>query len=315
MLATEEGSIPSLMSPTAPTDVCPGAWRLGPAVSLLLLCAACTTAEPRPPIDAELAALRGELAAVNAALAETRAEIASRDAAAGTGAAALAEQVAGLDTRLDALPATLAELCPDTPPASAAECKREVEIRTIKVGSDKLVVGEVERIVLDPPGGTVVARIDTGAVSSSLHAEELVEFERDGKRWVRFTVQLDDGPATLERPIRRVAKVQQENDPQGNKRPVVQLRVRLGSVSETIDFTLADRSHMDNEILLGRNFLTDVALVDVGQRFLQPPPRRSDSKSESKTSGQSERVPNSASAGSTAPDDTAGQSPTTRQER
>lgn len=283
------------MLPTPPTDACPGLWRLGPACSLLLLCAACTTAEPRPPIDAELAALRGELEAVNAALTETRAEIASRDAAAGTGAAALAEQVAGLDTRLDALPATLAALCPAAPPASAAECKREVEIRTIKVDSDKLVVGEVERIVLDPPGGTVVARIDTGAMSSSLHAEDLVEFERDGKRWVRFTVQLEDGPETLERPIRRIAKVLQENDPQANKRPVVQLRVRLGSVSETIDFTLADRSHLANEILLGRNFLTDVALVDVGERFLQPPPRSLNAKPKRDAGRKSDRTPKNGS--------------------
>jgi hypothetical protein len=302
------------MSSTAPTDACPGVWRLGPALSLLLLCAACTTAEPRPPIDAELAALRGELEAVSTALSETRAEIASRDAAAGTGAAALAEQVAGLDTRIDALPATLAALCPAAPPTNTAECKREVEIRTIKVGSDKLVVGEVERIVLDPPGGTVVARIDTGAMSSSLHAEGLVEFERDGKRWVRFTVQLDDGPATLERPIRRIARVRQEDDPQGNKRPVVQLRVRLGSVSETIDFTLADRSHMDNEILLGRNFLTDVALVDVGQRFLQPPPKRSENTTGTKPGGPSNRSADRPSG--TAPADPAtGQDTSTRQER
>jgi hypothetical protein len=54
----------------------------------------------------------------------------------------------------------------------------------------------------------------------------------------------------------------------------VQLRIRLGSLRQTIDFTLADRSHMDNEVLLGRNFLTDAALVDVGQQFLQTTPRK-----------------------------------------
>jgi hypothetical protein len=54
---------------------------------------------------------------------------------------------------------------------------------------------------------------------------------------------------------------------------VVALRIALGDVQDTFEFTLADRSHLENEILLGRNFLKDVALVDVGRQFVQPPRR------------------------------------------
>jgi hypothetical protein len=239
-----------------------------------LVLAACASTEHRPQVDAELAALRAELNQVSSALSETRTELARRDESARAGDSALAENVASLRTDLAALPAAVAALCPAAPARPvAADCKREVEIRTVSVGGDKLVVGELERIVIDPPGGTLVARIDTGADSSSLHAEELVEFERDGKRWVRFNVRLEDGVATIERPIRRVAKVRSQDDAEPRKRPVVQLRIRLGTLRQTIDFTLADRSHMDNEVLLGRNFLTDAALVDVGQQFLQTTPR------------------------------------------
>lgn len=239
-----------------------------------LVLAACANTDHRPQVDTELAALRSELTEVKSALTDTRAELARRDDSARAAESALAENVAGLRTDLAALPAAVAALCPAAPALpAAADCKREVEIRTVAVGGDKLVVGEIERIVIDPPGGSLVARIDTGADSSSLHAEELVEFERDGKRWVRFNVRMDDTVATLERPIRRVAKVRSQDDAEPRKRPVVQLQIRLGTLRQTIDFTLADRSHMDNEALLGRNFLTDAALVDVGQQFLQTTPR------------------------------------------
>jgi len=50
----------------------------------------------------------------------------------------------------------------------------------------------------------------------------------------------------------------------------VNLRIRLGDVQDTFEFTLADRSHLDYQIILGRNFLTDMALIDVGKKFIQP---------------------------------------------
>ena len=51
---------------------------------------------------------------------------------------------------------------------------------------------------------------------------------------------------------------------------MVRLRVALGDIQDTFDFTLANRAHLDQEMLLGRNFLKDVALVDVGRQFVQP---------------------------------------------
>lgn len=239
-----------------------------------LLLSGCAATEGQQQLTAQVAALQSQLDRVSTELAETRQETAERDAATGSTNAKLAEDVAGIETRLEQLPAELAALCPAAPTVAVAateQCKPKVEVRTVTVSSDKLVVGEIERVRIEPPGAYLVARIDTGADSSSLHAEEIVEFERDGARWVRFNVKVDDGVATLERPIKRFVRVVQQADPKGSRRPVVDLRLRLGNVRETVDFTLADRSHLDNEMLLGRNFLTDVALVDVGKQFVQPP--------------------------------------------
>ena len=49
------------------------------------------------------------------------------------------------------------------------------------------------------------------------------------------------------------------------------MRLRIGDVHDSFEFTLADRSHLDFQLLLGRNFLTDMALVDVGKQFVQTP--------------------------------------------
>jgi hypothetical protein len=134
-----------------------------------------------------------------------------------------------------------------------------------------MVVGEMERVWLEPPGTTLIARVDTGAHSSSLHAENLVEFERDGEDWVRFDLILDDEIKTLERRVERYVRVYQQADPEGTRRPVVTMRLRIGDVHDSFEFTLADRSHLDFQLLLGRNFLTDMALVDVGKQFVQTP--------------------------------------------
>ena len=119
----------------------------------------------------------------------------------------------------------------------------------------------------------LTARIDTGANSNSLSAEDLVYFERDGDDWVRFNVRTDDGQVTtMEREVQRHVRVIQQSDPQGSRRPMVFLRVRLGNVLGNFEFNLTDRSHLRHPVILGREFLADLMLVDVGQEFLQPLP-------------------------------------------
>jgi hypothetical protein len=97
-----------------------------------------------------------------------------------------------------------------------------------------------------------------------MHAEDLVEFERDGNKWVRFGVSVEEETVTVERPLKRFVRAR--ND----RRPIVDLRVQLGDVRETVEFVLADLSDQDHPVALGRNFLTDVALVDVGREHVQP---------------------------------------------
>lgn len=189
---------------------------------------------------------------------------------------AIALQIGQLSMMVSGLPDIVDAACerpapsPVPVPVPVPECESNSTIRTVIIGDDKILVGALERIWVDPPGMTMVARIDTGAQSSSLSAENLVEFERDGDDWVRFDVVVKEQSTTLEREVVRYVRVVQQADPEGSRRLVVSIRLLLGNVQGSFDFTLADRSHLEYQSILGRNFLTDIALIDVGRQFVQP---------------------------------------------
>ena len=64
-----------------------------------------------------------------------------------------------------------------------------------------------------PSGVAVKMKLDTGALTSSLDARDLRHFKRDGKSWVRFTLQVTDANTdrqvsqTLERPVEHMVTV------------------------------------------------------------------------------------------------------------
>ena len=135
---------------------------------------------------------------------------------------------------------------------------------------NKITLGAREYIYLDPPGLEFSARIDTGARTSSLNAMTLMEFERDGKPYVRFTLKNPQTGELMEitRRLRRHVKIKERGDREAQQRPVVRMRVTLGSINELIDFTLENRSKFRHQVLIGRNLLRDLAIVDVSQRYM-----------------------------------------------
>ncbi|MFU8814019.1 MAG: ATP-dependent zinc protease [Pseudomonadales bacterium] len=181
-------------------------------------------------------------------------------------------RLASMQARMEALPEELAELCPapTQPPPGNARSNAAVELPRVSTSSEKLVVGEMERVWLDPPGTLLVAKLDVGVEISALSAQEVVVFERDGSRWVRFNIFVSDEPVSIERPLRRSVRVPPPYDGSGSRRPVVSLRLQLGEVRETVEVALLDLPDDEYNLVLGRRFLTDLALLDVGQKFVQP---------------------------------------------
>jgi len=129
------------------------------------------------------------------------------------------------------------------------------------------IVGAVEWARIEPGDIRLPARIDTGAASTSLHAENIELVEKDGKRWVHFTV-LDPAtkkPVDLQQPLRRKIVIKQG----GNKetyRYVVKLYITLADSRAPVDVTLNERDNMEYPLQIGRNLLVDTVIVDVSRQ-------------------------------------------------
>ncbi len=260
------------MRKTAPTAarraVAARPWRrLGVLAALALLggCAAQRTNQAMLDTLAEmqirLRLLQTELSDVHQAMADGDSLQAQR----GAEAQALESRLDDLQQRLGDLPAQMKVLCPAPPAAATVTTQCETpHVQRVVVSGDKLVVGEVERVWVEPLAEFFEARIDPGASHSLLNVHDVVEFERDGNKWLRFGLQTAKETSSVERPLKRVARVRDD------KRPMVELRVQLGDVRETVEFALMTQPDQQYPLVLGRNFLTDVALVDVARKHVQP---------------------------------------------
>ena len=73
----------------------------------------------------------------------------------------------------------------------------------------------------------------------------------------------------IEAPVVRFVKIRQSTNDQTERRAVIELWVKVGKIHEKAQFTLADRSQMSHPVLLGREFIKDIALVDVSKKYVQ----------------------------------------------
>ncbi len=180
-------------------------------------------------------------------------------------------QLESQQAQLEALAQTLDELALPAPAEPDVACPAVVSADDPAPG--KLVVGRRETVWLEELGLALPARIDTGAETASLDARDIEQFERDGDDWVRFgIVHPDNGEVVvLERRLERRARIIQSNTEQAERRPVVVLGIVIGNVRQSAEFTLSNRSHLDYQVLVGRNILSDVMVVDVSRANIAPP--------------------------------------------
>jgi hypothetical protein len=133
--------------------------------------------------------------------------------------------------------------------------------------------GYTEEVVIRPEGIRLKARLDTGATSSSLNALNKEVFERDGDEWIAFDIvdpEDEDSKIRLERKIVRHVRILRHS---GNhqRRPVVSMELCMGEHLRDADVSLIDRTSLSYQMLIGRNHMKGIILVDSGQTDIQPP--------------------------------------------
>jgi len=139
--------------------------------------------------------------------------------------------------------------------------------------ADKLIIGEIEYVAIAAVNSVFEARIDTGAKTSAIYAVDIETFERDGKPWARFTIKnpRQDKEFPLEMEVARTSRVKQEGR-ESERRMGVILDLTLGEITKRLTVSLADRSGFDYPLLIGRDFLSGSAVVDVTRKFTQKTP-------------------------------------------
>ena len=128
----------------------------------------------------------------------------------------------------------------------------------------KQIVGETEVVFVEEANLSFKARVDTGAKTSSIHAEN-IELDLSGDprgKPISFDLVTKEG---LSRKIKtRVSSViKVRTSEMAEHRYVVPLLMKWNDSSKTVLVTLNDRTKMKYRLLLGRNWLHRDFIVDV----------------------------------------------------
>jgi hypothetical protein len=136
----------------------------------------------------------------------------------------------------------------------------------------KKIVGWREWVQLpDLTSQKIKAKIDTGARTSAIHAEDIVIFRRGGKKWAYFSIlPKQKNPHKTKTLLMEVVEKRKVRSSVGHEtvRPVVKTLLKIGNEEFEIELTLVNRDIMGFRMLIGRTALRPRFLVDPNKSFL-----------------------------------------------
>jgi hypothetical protein len=134
----------------------------------------------------------------------------------------------------------------------------------VHADSHKQIVGATEVVFIEEANLPFKARVDTGAKTSSIHAENIeVDLSGDprGKPISFYLVTKEGLSRKIETRVSSVVKVRTSE--MVEQRYVVPLLMKWKDSKKTVLVTLNDRTRMGYRLLLGRNWLHGDFIVDV----------------------------------------------------
>lgn len=123
----------------------------------------------------------------------------------------------------------------------------------------------------------MIAKLDTGARTCALHAEQISYFKRSGANWVRFVLfpkakskgkgQVVESPLLGKRKVRSSVGVE-------TMRPLIKSTLVMAGHEFEVELTLVNRDIMGHRLLIGRSALRHGFLVDSNRTFVMGRPKK-----------------------------------------
>jgi hypothetical protein len=130
------------------------------------------------------------------------------------------------------------------------------------------LIGWRERVKLPELGiGTIIAKVDTGARTAALHAEDIRIEGHGHHRKVHFRVPVNGRNYHCVLPFKGEKRVKSTSGHR-QTRPVIETNILIGSVRIHAEITLTDRTDMGVPMLLGRATVRDHFVVDPGHAYI-----------------------------------------------
>ena len=140
------------------------------------------------------------------------------------------------------------------------------------MSKQKQILGWREWIGLPPlQVGSIKAKVDTGARTSSLHVADLKVFRLEGIPFVRFTIH-----PVQKKPFPKIEAHAELHDIRYVKsstgrqtlRPVIKTDIEIAGHRYAIELNLVNRDLMGFRMLLGRTAIRNKFLIDPGNSYI-----------------------------------------------
>jgi len=149
----------------------------------------------------------------------------------------------------------------------------EKNLNTVQEDDTKLLIGWREWCALPKLHlPAIKAKIDTGAKTSALHADNIQTFHRQGELYVHFLIHPLQRTLRFEKYCTAAVidqRIVKNSGGLKEQRYVIQTPITLGELTWDIEITLTNREPMVFRMLLGRAALKNITLIDPGKIFCQ----------------------------------------------